>query len=77
MRKAVLDCVVGDEQKDGDITTIELCQRVANLLGKEAVVFMPSGTMCNEIAIKVHTNLGDDIICERSCHVINFETGEP
>ncbi len=77
MRQAVLDCVVGDEQKDEDPTTTELCARVAKLLGKEAAVFLPSGTMCNEIAIKVHTNPGDEIICEQSCHIINFETGGP
>ncbi|WP_298855853.1 threonine aldolase family protein [uncultured Ruegeria sp.] len=77
MRRTVLDCVVGDEQKDEDPTTTELCARVAKLLGKEAAVFLPSGTMCNEIAIKVHTNPGDEIICEQSCHIINFETGGP
>lgn len=77
MRRTVLDCVVGDEQKDEDPTTTELCVRVAKLLGKEAAVFLPSGTMCNEIAIKVHTNPGDEIICEQSCHIINFETGGP
>ncbi|WP_298921029.1 GntG family PLP-dependent aldolase [uncultured Roseobacter sp.] len=77
MRRTVLDCVVGDEQKDEDPTTTELCKRVAELLGKEAAVFLPSGTMCNEIAIKVHTNPGDEIICEQSCHIINFETGGP
>jgi len=77
MRRVVLDCVVGDEQKDEDPTTTELCARVAKLLGKEAAVFLPSGTMCNEIAIKVHTNPGDEVICEQSCHIINFETGGP
>jgi threonine aldolase len=77
MREVVLDCVVGDEQKDEDPTTAELCSRVAKLLGKEAAVFLPSGTMCNEIAIKVHTKPGDEIICEQSCHIINFETGGP
>ena len=77
MRKVVLDCVVGDEQKDEDPTTTELCTRVAELLGKEAAVFLPSGTMCNEIAIKVHTNPGDEVICEDSCHILNFETGGP
>lgn len=77
MRKVVLDCIVGDEQKDEDPTTTELCARVAKLLGKEAAVFLPSGTMCNEIAIKVHTNPGDEVICEESCHIINFETGGP
>lgn len=77
MRKVVLDCIVGDEQKDEDPTTTELCARMAKLLGKEAAVFLPSGTMCNEIAIKVHTNPGDEVICDESCHIINFETGGP
>jgi len=77
MRRAVLDADVGDEQKGEDPTTRELCERVAALLGKEAAVFLPSGTMCNEIAIRVHTRPGDELICERSCHLINFETGGP
>jgi threonine aldolase len=77
MRRAVLDCVVGDEQKDEDPTTTELCGRVATLLGKEAAVFLPSGTMCNEIAINVHTSPGDEVVCDRSSHIINFETGGP
>ncbi|NNC80215.1 MAG: low specificity L-threonine aldolase, partial [Acidimicrobiales bacterium] len=64
MRQVVLDCGVGDEQKDEDPTTTELCSRVASLLGKEAAVFLPSGTMCNEIAINVHTRPGDEVICE-------------
>jgi threonine aldolase len=77
MRRAVLDCVVGDEQKNEDPTTTELCSRVASLLGKESAVFLPSGTMCNEIAINVHTDPGDEVICERSSHIIGFETGGP
>jgi threonine aldolase len=77
MRQTVLNANVGDEQKDEDPTTLELCSRVAELLGKQAAVFLPSGTMCNEIAIKVHTRPGDEIICERSCHIVNFEGGGP
>ena len=77
MRRAVLDCDVGDEQKGEDPTTSALCERVAALLGKEAAVFLPSGTMCNEIAINVHTQPGDDVVCERSSHIVNFETGGP
>ena len=77
MRKAVLDCDVGDEQKDEDATTLKLCSRVADLLGKEKALFLPSGTMCNEIAINLHTSPGDEIICENSSHIINFETGAP
>ena len=77
MREAALDAIVGDEQKDEDPTTRELCDRVAALLDKEATVFLPSGTMCNEIAVRVHTKPGDEVISERSCHLINFETGGP
>ena len=77
MRKTVLSCSVGDEQKSEDPTTIELCEKTAKLLGKEAAIFLPSGTMCNEIAIKVHTQPGEEIICEYNSHIINFETGGP
>ncbi len=77
MRQVVLDCEVGDEQKGEDPTTNALTARVANLLGKEAAVFLPSGSMCNEIAVKAHTQPGDEIICEKTCHIINFETGAP
>ncbi len=77
MRQTVLDAEVGDEQKAEDPTTTKLCKRVAELLGKEAAVFLPSGTMCNEIAIKVHTHPGDEVICERTCHIVHFEGGGP
>ena len=77
MRQAVLDAEVGDEQKAEDPTTTALCERVAALLGKDAAVFLPSGTMCNEIAIRVHIQPGDESICERSCHIVNFEGGAP
>ena len=77
MLRAVLNCDFGDEQKDEDPTTLELCSRVADLLGKEKALFLPSGTMCNEIAINIHTKPGDEIICEHSSHIINFETGGP
>ena len=58
MRETVLNVEVGDEQKAEDPTTTELCGRVADLLGKDAAVFLPSGTMCNEIAIRVHIERG-------------------
>jgi threonine aldolase len=77
MREAMLNAPVGDEQKSEDPTTTLLCERVAELLGKEAAVFLPSGTMCNEIALRVHTSPGDEIICERSCHIVGFEGGGP
>jgi threonine aldolase len=77
MREAMLNAPVGDEQKSEDPTTLLLCERVADLLGKDAAVFLPSGTMCNEIALRVHTSPGDEIICERSCHIVGFEGGAP
>ncbi|MGI9407300.1 MAG: beta-eliminating lyase-related protein, partial [Hyphomicrobiaceae bacterium] len=77
MRRSILAAEVGDEQKGEDPTTNALCGRVATLLGKDAAVFLPSGTMCNEIAIKVHIRPGEEIICERSCHIVNFEGGAP
>ena len=77
MRETVLTAVVGDEQRKADSTTVELERRVAELLGKEDAVFLPSGTMCNEIAIRVHTDPGDEVICERSSHIIDYESGGP
>ncbi len=77
MREAAVNAEVGDEQSGEDPTTNALCQRVAALLGKDAALFLPSGTMCNEIAIRVHTSPGDEIICDRTCHIINFEGGAP
>jgi len=77
MRRTVLDAQVGDEQSDQDPTTRALCERVAELLGKEAAVFLPSGTLCNEIALQVHVRPGEEVICERNCHIARFEGGAP
>lgn len=75
MREAMLDAPVGDEQKFEDPTTSQLEERVADLLGKEAAVFLPSGTMCNQIAVFLHTRPGDEFLCDRTCHVVNSEGG--
>ncbi len=77
MREAVLDAEVGDEQKGEDPTTLALCERVADLLGKEAAVFLPSGSMCNEIAIAIHCQPGDEVLCDKTSHILNFEGGGP
>ena len=65
MREAALNVTLGDERHNEDPSTNELCARVADMLGMEAAVFLPSGTMCNEIAIAVHTRPGDEVICTR------------
>ena len=68
---------VGDEQKGEDPTVNQLQTMVAELLGKEAAVFLPSGTMCNEIALRVHCRPGDEMLAHRTAHPIHFETGGP
>ncbi len=73
MRQAMLEAEVGDEQLGLDPTVNRLCTEVAERLGKEAAVFLPSGTMCNEIAMLVHCRLGDEIYAHRTAHIINYE----
>ncbi len=78
MRAAIASAVVGDEQRGLDPTTIELQDRVAALLGHEAAVFLPSGTMCNEIALRLHARPGgDELILDRTAHPVNSEAGGP
>ncbi|MEZ4615048.1 MAG: threonine aldolase family protein [Caldilineaceae bacterium] len=77
MLEAMLTAKVGDEQHGLDPSVNELCARVADLLGKEAALFLPSGTMCNEIAILVHCRPGDEIYAHESAHIIISEGGGP
>ena len=77
MRQAMATAEVGDEQHGGDPTVNRLCEQVAQMLGKEAAVFLPSGTMCNEIAILVHCRPGDEIYADHTAHIINAEAGGP
>jgi threonine aldolase len=78
MRRAMAEAEVGDEQKFEDPTVNALCARVAELLGKEAAVFLPSGTMCNEIAFRLHIRPGgDEVILHRTAHPIVAEAGGP
>jgi threonine aldolase len=78
MRAAIAAAEVGDEQRGQDPTTSELERRVAELLGHEAAVFLPSGTMCNEIALRLHIRPGgDELILDRTAHPIVAEAGGP
>src|ERR1700761_7272001 len=78
MRRAMAEAEVGDEQKFEDPTVTALCARVAELLGMEAAVFLPSGTMCNEIAFRLHIRPGgDEAILHRRSHPIIAEAGGP
>src|SRR5437762_4624819 len=77
MRRFMCDAEVGDEQKGEDPTVVLLQEMVADVLGKEAALFLPSGTMCNEIAIRVHCKPGDEMLAHYTAHPIHFETGGP
>jgi threonine aldolase len=78
MRAAMATAEVGDEQRGLDPTTAELERRVAELLGQEAAVFLPSGTMCNEIALRLHIRPGgDELLLDRTAHPIVAEAGGP
>ena len=78
MRRAIAEAEVGDEQRFEDPTTTRLQERVAELLGHEAALFLPSGTMCNEIAIRLHIRPGgDELIAAANSHPVNYEAGGP
>jgi threonine aldolase len=75
MRRAIAEAEVGDDVLEHDPTVHALEKRVAGLLGKEAALFVPSGTMANQIAVRAHAAPGTEIILERGSHVLNFEAG--
>jgi threonine aldolase len=75
MREAIARAEVGDEQIGDDPTVNVLCERVADLLGKQAAVFLPSGTMCNVAATLVHCRPGDEILAHETAHIIAREGG--
>jgi threonine aldolase len=78
MRAAIAAAEVGDEQRGLDPTTTRLQERVAELLGHDAALFLPSGTMCNEIALRLHVRPGgDEVILDRTSHPVNYEAGGP
>ena len=78
MRRAMAEAEVGDEQRGLDPTVRELERRVAALLGHEAAVFLPSGTMCNAIGFRLHLRAGgDEVILDRRAHPIVAESGGP
>jgi threonine aldolase len=75
MLRAMMEAQVGDDVFGEDPTVNVLQQRVAEMLGKEAALYVPSGTMGNQLCIKVHTQPGDEVVVEKGCHVFNYETG--
>jgi len=75
MREALAAAVVGDDVFDDDPTVHALQDRVAALLGKERALFVPSGTMGNQLAVRSLTSHGDEVLLERECHIFNYEAG--
>ena len=75
MYKAMLEAEVGDDVYHEDPTVNELEARMCELFGKEKAMFFPSGTMANQTAIKIHTQPGEQLICDKWAHVYNFEAG--
>jgi threonine aldolase len=77
MIAAMASAEVGDDVYGEDPTVNRLEERVAELLGTEAALFVPSGSMSNQVAVKTHTQPGDELICEEFCHIYNWEAGGP
>jgi threonine aldolase len=77
MRQAMSEAEVGDEQRGEDPTVNLLQELVADLLGKDAALFLPSGTMCNQISFALHCRPGNEILMDETAHPLNFEAGGP
>ena len=77
MRRAIAEAEVGDEQRGEDPTVNRLQDMVADLLGKEAALFLPSGTMCNEIGYRIWARPGAEVILDQTAHAVHFEGGAP
>lgn len=77
MLNAMINAKVGDDVYGEDETVNNLQETIANLLGKEVALFVPSGTMSNQIALAINTNQGDEILCEKNSHIFYYETAAP
>ncbi len=77
MRRAMAEAEVGDDVYGEDPTVRALEEKVAELLGQEAALFMPSGTMANQVAIRTHSEPGDEIICDARAHILLYERAAP
>jgi threonine aldolase len=77
MRRAIAEAVVGDEQKREDPTVVALEERGAELLGHEEAVFVPTATMANQIALRVLSQPGDEVLAEENAHIFRYELGGP
>ena len=77
MRRAMAEAVVGDDVFGDDPTVKRLESMVAERLGKEAALFVPSGTMANQVCLYTASNRGDEVLCGTDCHIVNYEVAAP
>ncbi|MBA3633502.1 MAG: low specificity L-threonine aldolase [Acidobacteria bacterium] len=77
MRRAMAEAEVGDDVYAEDPTVNHLQERAAEIFGKEAALFVPTGSMGNQIAVKLHTKAGDEVVIEERGHIFNYEMGTP
>ena len=75
MRQAIANAEVNDDVIDVDPTCRKMEDLTAEILGKEAALFMPSGTMTNQVGVRIHCKPGDEFLCEAGCHIYNYEQG--
>ena len=75
MLNAMMKAKVGDDVFREDETVNILEYKIAKMFGKEKALFFPSGTMANQTALKLHTNPGDQVICDKYAHIYNYESG--
>src|SRR5262245_8074 len=75
MREAMCSSPVGDEQRLEDPTVNALQNEIANILAKEAAVFLPSATMANQIAVRLHCRQGEEVMCHEGSHIMGWEAG--
>src|SRR5437762_1916453 len=77
MRRAMAEAEVGDDVLGDDPTVIKLQEKVAQIMGKQAACFVPTGTMANQTSIRSQTDHGDEIIAHEDSHIVHYETGGP
>ena len=75
MLDAMLSAKVGDDVYKEDPTVNALEERIAKMFGKKSALFFPTGSMANQAAIKLHTNPGEQVICDKYAHIYNYEGG--
>lgn len=75
MRQVMMEAEVDDDVIDVDPTVAKLQDSISEILGKQAAMFMPSGTMTNQVAVRLHCRPGDELLCESGCHIFNYEQG--